>query len=123
MMDINTHDLSAFLAENPQAVVVDVRFANERNEYGYVLGSKHVPLFTGDWDENPDFAEELFAAAPQDVPVIFVCRSGNRSCVACELAIGLGYQQVYNLKGGHVELVGFYRDRLEAGRQLLHLPV
>ncbi len=123
MIEISSQDLSDFLAENPHAVVVDVRFANERNESGYVCGSKHVPLYTGDWDDNPDFAEELFAAAPQNVPVIFVCRSGNRSCVACELAIELGYQQVYNLKGGHVELAGLFMNRPKDGQQLLYMPV
>lgn len=122
MMDISSQDLSDFLVENPHAVVVDVRFTNERDEYGYVHGSKHVPLFTGDWDDNPDFAEELFAAAPKDAPVIFVCRSGNRSCVACERAVELGYQQVYNLKGGHVELAGLFTGRPEDGQQLLYMP-
>ena len=122
MRDISSQDLQNFLAENPHAVVVDVRFANERDEHGYVHGSKHVPLFTGDWDDNPDFAEELFAAAPKDATVIFVCRSGNRSCVACERAVELGYQQVHNLKGGHVELTGLFTGRPEDGHQLLHMP-
>ncbi|BBO99753.1 rhodanese-like domain-containing protein [Sulfuriferula nivalis] len=122
MMDINSQDLSEFLSTNPHATVVDVRFANERDEYGYVHGSKHVPLYTGDWDDNLNFADELFAVASQEEPVIFVCRSGNRSCVACELAIELGYQQVYNLKGGHVELVSHFTDRLEDRQRLLHMP-
>ncbi len=122
MLDIDPHNLSEFIAVHPSAVIVDVRFADEREEYGYVYGSQHVPLYTGDWDINPAFAENLFAVASVHIPVVFVCRSGNRSCVACEMADELGYQHIYNLAGGHVALNGWVADEPEFGAQWLCLP-
>ena len=122
MLEISPQSLSEFIAMHPGAVIVDVRFANEREEYGYVHGSQHVPLYTGDWDMNPAFSESLLAVAPPHTPVVFVCRSGNRSCVACELANELGYQHIYNLAGGHVALDGWVENAPELSAQWLHLP-
>ncbi|NOT16720.1 MAG: hypothetical protein HOP20_01465 [Sulfuriferula sp.] len=105
MLEISSQALSGFLINYPSAVVVDVRFANERDEYGYMNVSHHVPLFTGDWEPNPDFATALSAVAPPDAIVLFVCRSGNRSRVAGEMAAEQGYTQIYNITGGHVALL------------------
>ena len=33
-------------------------------------------------------------------PLLLVCRSGNRSLVACKVLGRLGFKQVFNLKGG-----------------------
>ena len=33
-------------------------------------------------------------------PVYVICRSGNRSQIASETLVGLGYTQVYNVDGG-----------------------
>ncbi len=36
----------------------------------------------------------------QDTPLLMVCRTGNRSLVACQVLARLGFRQLYNLKGG-----------------------
>lgn len=123
MLEVSPQSLSEFITMHPGAVIVDVRFASEREEYGYVHGSQHVPLYTDDGDIDPVFAENLLAVAPAHSPVVFVCRSGNRSCVACEMADELGYQHIYNLAGGHMALNGWVADAPEFGVQWLHLPV
>lgn len=122
MLEVNPQNLSEFIARHPNTVIVDVRFANEREEYGYVHSSQHLPLYTGDWDINPAFADSLVAIAPIHSPVVFVCRSGNRSCVACEFASELGYQHIYNLAGGHVAFNSWIAEAPELGAQWLHLP-
>jgi rhodanese-related sulfurtransferase len=37
---------------------------------------------------------------PEDEEVIFVCRSGQRSATACEIALVAGLKKVYNLANG-----------------------
>lgn len=39
---------------------------------------------------------------PEDEEVIFVCRSGQRSANACEIALVTGLKQVYNLANGMI---------------------
>jgi rhodanese-related sulfurtransferase len=39
---------------------------------------------------------------PEDEAVIFVCRSGQRSASACEIALVAGLKRVYNLANGMI---------------------
>jgi rhodanese-related sulfurtransferase len=39
---------------------------------------------------------------PEDEEVIFVCRSGQRSASACEIALVVGLKKVYNLANGMI---------------------
>lgn len=71
-------------------VMIDVR---EPDEYraGHVKGSTLMPLGTVSqrWQELSSFEE-----------VIVICRSGNRSMVACRQLSALGITKVANLHGG-----------------------
>ena len=105
MLQINPSDLTSLLIRKPNAVIIDVRFLHERDELGYVVGSHHIPIYTSDWEENPTFIAQISHIAAPHTPIIFVCRTGNRSCQACEIVQAHGYDQVYNLREGYVGLV------------------
>ncbi len=47
-----------------------------------------------------------------DRPVLFICKSGQRSAVAAEFAASLGLEDIYSVEGGHVawEAAGFPMD-------------
>ena len=47
-----------------------------------------------------------------DRPVLFICKSGQRSAVAAEFAASLGLTDIYNVDGGHTawEAAGFPLD-------------
>lgn len=123
MLQISPYELSGLLAHQPDAVIIDVRFLHEREEIGYVNGSHHIPMYNADWDPNPEFAAEIARIASADTPLIFVCRTGNRSCEACEMARANGYQQVYNLREGYVGLVNLMSKTDSANVcHLLKLP-
>ena len=123
MLQISPHELSGLLTRQPDAVIIDVRFLHEREDIGYVNGSYHIPLYTPEWDPNPEFAAEVARIAAPDTPVIFVCRTGNRSCEACEIAKAHGYRQVYNLRDGYVGLVNLMSQaERENVCHLLNLP-
>ncbi|MCX7906323.1 MAG: rhodanese-like domain-containing protein [Bacteroidetes bacterium] len=74
------------------AVLVDVRESEELREDGSVPGAVHNPLSTFDPERLP---------RDREAEVLFLCRSGNRSALVAEaVAQQLGYQNVYNVRGG-----------------------
>jgi rhodanese-related sulfurtransferase len=75
-------------------LVVDVRSPVEYAQDGHIAGSRLLPLQTLLQRSN-----EL----PQDRPLVLVCRSGNRSHVACEQLTKLGFENTVNLVGGMLD--------------------
>ncbi|NOT16719.1 MAG: rhodanese-like domain-containing protein [Sulfuriferula sp.] len=123
MKDMSPQELAKFIAQHPNAVIVDVRFEHERQDCGYINQSHHIPILNAEWDVNPQFVDEVSKLAAQDVPVVFICRSGNRSYVACELLMAQGYKRVYNLQGGYVALSHTLTHAKDTNQAtLLHLP-
>jgi rhodanese-related sulfurtransferase len=90
------------LIQNKEAVLVDVRTAEERKFVGYVPESLHVPWATGtSLNRNPRFVKELEnKVGGKDVVVLLLCRSGNRSAAAAEAAHVAGFQHVFNIAEG-----------------------
>jgi rhodanese-related sulfurtransferase len=88
-----------------EAVLVDVRSAEERKFVGHVPGSIHVPWATGtSLTRNPRFVRELEARLARDggkdAVVLLLCRSGKRSALAAEAAAKAGFQNVFNVLEG-----------------------
>lgn len=111
MIQIDSRQLCDLLLRDARTLIIDVRFAQERTEFGHIKNSRHIPLYTPDWDHNPDFVEEIGKIAARDTPLVFVCRSGNRSCVACEIVKNHGYTEVYNLSEGYMGLLALIPGR------------
>lgn len=96
------------LQREQRAVLVDVR---TRAEWAYVglpdlapLGRETVLI---EWVSFPDgarnarFLDELASAGVDPgVPVAFVCRSGQRSAAAAEVATAAGFTAAYNVADG-----------------------
>ena len=100
------------LVQSGQAVLVDVRTAEELALVGRVPGAIHVPWAHGvDMIPNPEFVRELGAMAPPELPLLFLCRSGKRSERAADAASRAGWTQAYNV------LEGFEGEIDEAGRR------
>jgi SulP family sulfate permease len=83
-------EVDALLTAEPDTLLLDVR---EREEYGrgHIAGSHLVPLRT------------LLAEAPalpRDRALVLVCRSGRRSTRGMQMLLDLGFERVYNLRGG-----------------------
>jgi rhodanese-related sulfurtransferase len=83
------------------AKLVDVRTRAELDWVGRVPGAALV-----EWNNYPEgranssFLEELARVAAKDEPVMFLCRSGNRSHFAADLAAQGGWQDCYNVLEG-----------------------
>jgi len=74
------------------AFVVDVR-ESEELAGGVIDGMTHWPLSEFD---------KYKSSCPLDQEIIFYCRSGKRSIVACEQAQQWTEKQLYSLKGGYL---------------------
>lgn len=72
-------------------VLIDVRSGREY-EKGHIPGAVHVPL-----SEIGDRIKKL----KKDKELVVYCRSGNQSIWAIKRLMGMGYKNLYNLKGGY----------------------
>ena len=89
------------LFEAGDALLVDVRSAEERKFVGQVADSLHVPWATGTaLTRNQRFVRELEAKTGKESLVLLLCRSGKRSALAAEAAAKAGFQHVYNVLEG-----------------------
>ena len=106
------------------AVLVDVRTAEERKFVGYVPDTLHVPWATGtSLTRNPRFARELEAKTGKDTVVLLLCRSGNRSALAAEAATKAGKAHVFNvLEGFEGEIDERQRRGKSGGWRFHELP-
>lgn len=71
--------------------VLDVR-SHKEYEQGHIPGAVHVPLA-----EIGDKVKKL----KKDKETVVYCRSGNQSIWAIKRLMGMGYKNLYNLKGGY----------------------
>ncbi len=93
------------LADNPDAIIVDVRNPDEWAATGVPKvpqGVELIPL--------PEFQQRAPQELPKDKTIYIICNSGNRSRVASEMLIGLGYRSVVNIDGG---IQAWMREGLE----------
>jgi rhodanese-related sulfurtransferase len=90
---VNAQELYDLLQSDQDVLLVDVRSPFEYEHDGHINGSRLLPL-----QMLMQRAEEL----PQEKEIIFVCRSGNRSMVACEQMTQLGFSNVKNFDGGMI---------------------
>jgi rhodanese-related sulfurtransferase len=87
--EITPQALVARLKSGESLMIVDVRESDEWNA-GHIAGAKHIPL-----GQLQDRLHELESQRE----TFLVCRSGNRSGLACELLSEKGFD-VVNMTGG-----------------------
>lgn len=107
---VTPHEAFALLQADPNVKLIDVRTNAERDWIGRPSiaalqhGAVQWTLYPGG-AVNPDFAEQLQAAAEPGDVVLFLCRSGVRSRHAARIATELGYGNAFDI------LEGFEGDR------------
>lgn len=131
--DITGEQAWKLLAENPGAVLVDVRTEAEWRFVGMPdlssLGREVVCIewirFNG--KRNEEFLAELVDRLPtvagEDArPVIFLCRSGGRSRSAAEAATDAGIAPAYNVLDGFEGDLDAAGHRGGCGWRAIQLP-
>ncbi|MGI4776833.1 MAG: aminotransferase class V-fold PLP-dependent enzyme [Janthinobacterium lividum] len=91
--------LRTLLQSRPDLLLVDVRESYEQRlgrapHLGHAVRRQTVPL-SGLLNALPGWL-----ALPADTPVLFVCRSGNRSALAAKALRRLGHERSWSLAGG-----------------------
>ena len=71
--------------------LLDVR-SDKEYEQGHIPGAVHVPL--------ADIGDKV-KKHKKDKDLVVYCRSGNQSIWAIKRLMGMGYKNLYNLKGGY----------------------
>ena len=113
--DITPEEAWKLLSDNPEAVLVDCRTDAEWRFVGVPdvselgRGVVYVQWSGVDGVRNEKFVDELIEAgvtpavgprASRGRPVVFLCRSGNRSVGAAEAATAAGIAPSYNVLDG-----------------------
>src|SRR3954452_17182837 len=90
--EVDTAGADAFIDTTPNAVVLDVREADEY-EQGALPNAVHIPR---------GFLESQIESklADHDAPVVVYCAGGTRSAFAVESLSQLGYTNVVSMAGG-----------------------
>jgi rhodanese-related sulfurtransferase len=90
-----------FLQANPDAVLIDCRSETEHLFVGHPVGAMHVPWSEApNWDVNPNFVADVLKCAGTHVPVVLICRNGNRSLDAGHALEAAGFTRVYHVLHG-----------------------
>lgn len=110
VIHINTQEAWDLIQKEPKVAFIDVRSDMEYLFIGHPSGSVNIPwIAEPDWEINPHFVRDVrklilggVIDSPEhhSVPVLLICRSGNRSDEAGQLLIENGFQRVYNIKQG-----------------------
>lgn len=94
---LSASELRDRIASANPPMLVDVREEDEyRGELGHIAGAQLIPL-----KELPERIGELGDAKGRDI--VAICRVGVRSATAAAIFTGLGFEHVWNLKGGMIE--------------------
>jgi rhodanese-related sulfurtransferase len=130
--DITPLQAWKLLSDNPQAVLVDVRTDAEWRFVGVPdLTSLGREVVYVEWNKsngqhNNNFLAELQDKIPSagegERPVVFLCRSGNRSIGAAEVATEAGFTPSYNVLDGFEGQLDVHGHRGETGWRAVGLP-
>lgn len=128
--DITPEEAWKLLAADPDAVLVDCRTAAEWRFVGVAdISSLQRDVVYIEWSRtdgthNDGFVDDLKAAGvrPGERPVVFLCRSGNRSIGAAEAATEAGIAPSYNVLDGFEGNLDENGHRGGAGWRAIGLP-
>jgi hydroxyacylglutathione hydrolase len=87
---VSVQKLKKMIESQEDIFILDVRRENEWIE-GRIKGSTRIYL---------GLLEKKTDELPRDVPIVVVCKTGNRSSFGTSILLRAGFEQVYNCLGG-----------------------
>lgn len=91
-LNINADECKTLIENNEEVQLVDVRTSKECAG-GMLSNAKQIDIYSSNFKEK-------IGQLKKDKPVIIYCAAGGRSKQAANYLKSLGYNEVYNLKGG-----------------------
>jgi phage shock protein E len=86
--------LKEAIEENPSLQLIDVRTPQEYKS-GYIQAAKNIDV------NSSDFIAKM-SKQDKSKPVYLYCRSGMRSAKASKLLVKMGFEEIFDLKGGYM---------------------
>lgn len=105
MTDLTNQEWQEQLAQDTNAVVIDVRTDDEVSE-GHLPNALHFDIYGG-----AVFLENVKNLDPDKNYYVY-CRSGGRSAQACAVMQSVGIANTYNMLGGFTEWEGEVTNEL-----------
>ena len=96
---VSVQDL-AYLMDDTEAILVDVRETVERESDGAIPGSLHVSRGMLEFKADPDSPVYDNDLNPDDRLILY-CGTGGRSALAAKTLSDMGYENVSSLAGGY----------------------
>ena len=93
-------ELAAGLRTSEPPIVVDTRTAIDRDNFGVIAGSIHVPRTVVEWHLDPANGYRHPSVSSFDQPLVVVCNGGYSSSLAAASLLDLGFLDVADLVGG-----------------------
>lgn len=130
---ISSLDAWALIQKEPKVTFIDVRSDMEYLFIGHPTGAVNIPwIEEPDWEINPHFVRDVRKLVlggvintpdHQAVPILLICRSGNRSEEAGNLLVENGFRRVYNIEQGFEgDLDDKHRRSTQGGWRFDQLP-
>jgi rhodanese-related sulfurtransferase len=93
-------ELAARMAGPNAPTIVDTRTATDRQRFGVIQGSIHVPRTVLEWHLDPANGYRHPAVRSLQQPLVVVCNGGYSSALAAASLLDLGFTDVSDLVGG-----------------------
>lgn len=93
-------ELAARLRAPDSPTVVDTRTATDRDRFGVIAGSIHVPRTLVEWHLDPANGYRHPLVSSFDQPLVIVCNGGYSSALAAQSLLDIGFVDVADLVGG-----------------------
>jgi rhodanese-related sulfurtransferase len=99
--NVSGAEFKSLIAEKKDAIILDVRTSGEVRT-GKIKGARNIDFLAS------DFKKHVQQLDPSKTYLLY-CRSGARSQQACKVMGTLGFDNLFNLKGG----IGSWPDKLD----------
>jgi rhodanese-related sulfurtransferase len=96
---VSVQDL-AYLLDDPDVVLVDIRETEERQIDGVIPGSIHAPRGLLEFKADPE-SSIYNSAFDTERRLILYCGTGGRSALAAKTLLDMGFENVSTLAGGY----------------------
>lgn len=98
---IESADLCAALDGRHPPTIIDTRTSTDRERFGVIRGSIHIPRTILEWACDPYNGYRHPAIRSHDQSLVIVCNGGYSSSLAASNLALLGFSAVCDLLGGH----------------------
>jgi rhodanese-related sulfurtransferase len=98
---LDPHQLASARASADPPTILDTRTPTDRERFGVIPGSLHIPRTILEWSLDPSNGYRNAAIASLNQPLVVVCNGGYSSSLGAASLRAIGFTNVADLIGGH----------------------